>query len=254
MEWTIGEVARMSGTTSRALRHYDSIGLVSPSRTGHNGLRYYDQVALMRLQRVLLLRELGLSLARISAALDGDVDNVEAMRTHVRQLRAEGQRIAKQVAAVEYTITTLEQGGTLMAEDMFEGFDHTQYRDEVEQRWGADAYAKSNDWWRGIGPDGRARWQAEAEQLGADWIAAAADPNVSCDSPLAQGLAARHVAWLQGVPGTPAAESGGDLNGYVRGLAEMYVADERFAANYGGIEGAQFVRDALLAHMASPHA
>lgn len=141
-----------------------------------------------------------------------------------------------------------------MAEDTLQGFDHTQYRDEVEQRWGADAYAKSNDWWRGIGPDGRARWQAEAEQLGADWIAAAADLNVSCESPLAQGLAARHVAWLQGVPGTPAAESGGDLNGYVRGLAEMYVADERFAANYGGIEGAQFVRDALLAHMASPHA
>ena len=70
------------------------------------------------------------------------------------------------------------------------------------------------------------------------------DAAASCltsDSAAAQELAARHVAWLRGIPGTPAA----DLAGYVRGLGEMYVADERFGANYGGAEGAAFVRDAL---------
>lgn len=128
-------------------------------------------------------------------------------------------------------------------------FEHSQYQAEVERRWGKDAYAKSDDWWRAIGPDGRARWQAEAEQLGADWIAADTSVNVSHDSLLAQELAARHVAWLQGIPGTPAAENDGDLDGYVRGLAEMYVADERFAANYGGQEGAEFVRAALLTYL-----
>ena len=35
-----------------------------------------------------------------------------------------------------------------MAEQMFDGFDHTQYKDEVEERWGKDAYAKSDAWWR----------------------------------------------------------------------------------------------------------
>ena len=44
-------------------------------------------------------------------------------------------------------------------------------------------------------------------------------------------------------------EPGGDTKGYVMGLAEMYVADERFAANYVGFEGASFVRDALMIHV-----
>lgn len=51
------------------------------------------------------------------------------------------------------------------------------------------------------------------------------------------------------MPGTPAA-NGGDIAHYVRGLAEMYVADERFAANYDGLAGAQFVRDALVNYLA----
>ena len=38
----------------------------------------------------------------------------------------------------------------MMAENMFDGFDHTQYREEVEDRWGKDAYARGDAWWRGI--------------------------------------------------------------------------------------------------------
>mgnify|MGYP002847745743 CR=1 FL=1 len=46
------------------------------------------------------------------------------------------------------------------------------------------------------------------------------------------------------VPPAPAGD-GGDVRAYVRGLGDMYVADPRFAANYGGVDGATFVRDAL---------
>ncbi|HJB63588.1 MAG TPA: TipAS antibiotic-recognition domain-containing protein, partial [Candidatus Microbacterium pullistercoris] len=56
----------------------------------------------------------------------------------------------------------------------------------------------------------------------------------------------RHVAWLRGMPGTPA-EDPAEVVGYVRGLGDMYVADPRFGKNYGGPEGAAFVRDALHA-------
>ncbi len=42
MDWSIQEIAKIAGTTSRTLRHYDDIGLLNPSRTGHNGYRYYD--------------------------------------------------------------------------------------------------------------------------------------------------------------------------------------------------------------------
>ena len=62
-------------------------------------------------------------------------------------------------------------------------------------------------------------------------------------------MAQRHVEWLGSTPGTPAYHAGSEKDGtlasYLRGLGELYVADERFAANYGGNEVASFVRDAL---------
>ena len=43
MDRSIQDIARLAGTTSRTLRHYDDIGLLHPSRIGHNGYRYYDE-------------------------------------------------------------------------------------------------------------------------------------------------------------------------------------------------------------------
>ncbi len=68
-DWSIQEIARLAGTTSRTLRHYDDIGLLPPSRIAANGYRHYDAAALVRLQRILLLRELGLGLPQIGEVL-----------------------------------------------------------------------------------------------------------------------------------------------------------------------------------------
>jgi MerR family transcriptional regulator, thiopeptide resistance regulator len=244
MERSIQDVARLAGTTSRALRHYDSLGLVVPSRVATNGYRYYDERALVRLQRVLLLRQLGLGLPAIGAVLDGETDAVAALRGHLARLGDEADRIARQQRSVERTIGALERGEEIMAETMFDGFDHTQHREEVEERWGADTYAAGDRWWRAKSPAERAEWQAALARLNAEWREAAlrgADPA----GEEAQQLARRQAEWLAEVPGTP---RGDDLAAYLRGLGEMYVADERFAAHYGGQAGAAFVRDALAVY------
>ena len=246
-DWTIQDVARMAGTTSRTLRHYDDIGLLKPSRVGGNGYRYYDDAALLQLQRILLLRELGLGLPAIAEVFQRQTDPVEALVRHLDWLRQEQERLSRQIRSVRQTIQTVREGGELMAENMFDGFDHTQYKEEVEERWGKDAYAKSDAWWRGMDAGAKREWKARSEQLGRDWLAAAGTGEPA-DGAEAQELAARHVAWLRSIPGTPAAEQGGDIKGYVTGLADMYVADPRFAANYGGEAGASFVRDALHAY------
>ena len=125
MEASIQEVARLTGTTSRTLRHYDAIGLLEPSRVGDNGYRWYDDRALVRLQRILLLRGLGLGLPDIGRVLDREQDETAALRAHLDWLRSEQRRLERQAASVERTITARENGGPLMAEDMFDGFDHT---------------------------------------------------------------------------------------------------------------------------------
>lgn len=244
MEWSIQQIAKLAGTTSRTLRHYDQIGLLPATRTGANGYRYYDASALVRLQRILLLRELGLGLPQIGDVLAREADEVRALERHRDWLEQEKERITRQIAAVENTIRARQKGDELMAEQMFDGFDHTQYKEEVEQRWGAEAYAAGNRWWRGMSAEERTAWQERTAQLGRDWIDAA-ERGIDPASDEAQQLARRHVEWLTAVPGTPAATPGGDVKGYVTGLGEMYVADPRFAANYGGEKGAAFVRDAL---------
>ena len=244
LDWSIQDVARLAGTTSRTLRHYDDIGLLKPSRVGSNGYRYYDGAALLQLQRILLLRELGLGLPAIAEVFHQQTDAVKALSRHLEWLAQEQERLSRQMASVRQTIETVKGGGDMAAEKMFDGFDHTQYKEEVEERWGKDAYAKSDAWWRGMGATEQREWKSRAEELGNSWIAAAGS-GAAPDSAEAQDLARRHVAWLSSIPGTPASGRGGDLKGYVTGLADMYVADARFAANYGGQAGAEFVRDAL---------
>ncbi|MCW2289440.1 DNA-binding transcriptional MerR regulator [Leucobacter luti] len=269
MERSIQEVARAAGTTSRTLRHYDRVGLVQPSRIGSNGYRYYDDRAVVRLQRVLLLRTLGLGLdtigevlrAQDAQATTGDhpaAAEARILSAHLELLHKETERIAAQIGAVERTIAALQREsarpqhhGTkedLMSENIFEGFDHAQYRDEVVDRWGENAAAKSDRWWSSLADTEKHDWMARVQQLNSDW-AAAASRGVAPESAAAQELARRHIEWLRSVPGTPASSPDGDLAGYVRGLAEMYVADERFAANYGGRAGAMLVREALRGYL-----
>ncbi|PRB02107.1 TipAS antibiotic-recognition domain-containing protein [Microbacterium sp. MYb64] len=284
-DWSIQEIARLTGTTSRTLRHYDDIGLLPPTRVAANGYRHYDQGALLRLQRILLLRELGLGLPAIAEVVGapgavrspgpvaeppeaaaapgadrkaGASIEAAALEKHLALLRAEQTRLARQIASVENTITTLREGGALMPDDMFDGFDHTQYKDEVESRWGTKAYADSDRWWRGLGAEGQNAWKAVVADLNRSWIALA-EAGTDPASPEAQDVARRHVDWLTGIPGTPAYGAAGDRKAYVIGLGEMYVADPRFGANYAtdadraaaagsgtaGTVGAEFVRDAL---------
>lgn len=126
-------------------------------------------------------------------------------------------------------------------------FDHVGHRAEVEERWGADAYASGDRWWRAMDQDERDAWRQQSATLIADWVAAA-QQGLAPDGEVAQALAERQSRWLASIPGTPGAGTGAADPDYLLGLGEMYVADERFAANYGGAEGAAFVRDALRAY------
>ena len=134
-----------------------------------------------------------------------------------------------------------------MAEQMFDGFDHTQYREEVEQRWGREAYAESDQWWRSLDEAQKRGFQAEHAALQDAWDAAQRS-GLAPDSAEAQEIARRHAGWI--AAGSRQAQPNPQM---LTGLAEMYVADERFAANYTRefASGAQYVRDALCAYARS---
>ena len=133
MSWSIQQVARMSGVTARTLRYYDEIGLLRPASIGTNGYRYYAHGQLLRLQQILLLRELDMDLTTIAAVVNGQHDQVEALRVHHDRLVAEGRRLDRLAGTVAATIAHLEKGTDMAAEELFDGFRFTRETiDELE--------------------------------------------------------------------------------------------------------------------------
>jgi DNA-binding transcriptional MerR regulator/effector-binding domain-containing protein len=74
----IGEFSKIAQVSGRLLRYYDELGLLSPVFTDHQtGYRYYSAQQIPRLNRILVLKELGLSLEQIARLLEQDTSTEE---------------------------------------------------------------------------------------------------------------------------------------------------------------------------------
>jgi DNA-binding transcriptional MerR regulator len=87
--FTVSQIARRTGITVRTLHHYEAQGLLVPERRSDKGYRLYGRDQLIRLQHIVSLKALGLSLAEIRACLDADAPSLaEALVRQVDCLRA----------------------------------------------------------------------------------------------------------------------------------------------------------------------
>lgn len=221
--WPISEVARMAGVSSRTLRHYEHRGLLPPAFTGPNGYRFYRMEELLRLQRILLLRSLGLGLDSIGSVLAGQIDEAEALAVHHRWLQEESRRLAQMAATVRATLDTLAKGGTLNAQELFRGFEENPYEDEARQRWGDARVESSKDKLNALGRDGQQELLREARAVNAE-LAACLRAGLAPSDPRVGAAVARHYRWVC-AGWTP------DRAAY-KGLGELYVQDSRFTAFY----------------------
>lgn len=150
MMFTVKQLADLAGVTNRTLHYYDEIGLLQPSSYGDNGYRYYGEQALYRLQQILFYRELDLSLTEIKTILDRpDFDLLEALQGHRRALTARAQRIQRLIQTVDKTIQHLQGEIEMDKLEFYEGFDEEkqkEYEQQVRERWGDEALAKTKDW------------------------------------------------------------------------------------------------------------
>ncbi len=238
-EWSIRDVARVTGLTSRALRHYAQIGLLRPSRVAANGHRFYGPTELVRLYRIVSLRALGLPLTAIAGALADDTSLADAIAAHLVLLEERRDRTDRQIADVRRTLDAVREGVTMEIDEVFAGVDHGQYEAEVRERWGDDAWERSTARRARMGPAERARDDATSLAVNAA-LRAAAQSGVDPSSPAFQALVGDHHAWVsdQWAGRRPDAVS-------YAALADMYVADPRFAATYGGPENAEIIRRAI---------
>src|SRR5262245_15393079 len=118
----IGEFAQIAQVSCRQLRHYDQLGLLRPSHTDRqSGYRYYSIRELPRLNRILALKELGLTLEQIGPLLENEISPQElramlAMkRAQVEQsLRAEETRLRH----IESRIAQIDRQGRIEGYDV----------------------------------------------------------------------------------------------------------------------------------------
>ena len=235
--YTVHEVSEMSGVSVRTLHHYDAIDLLKPAEVTPAGYRLYDGTCLRRLQSILFFRELQFSLKEIREILDSpDYDPQEALAQQIKLLELQRDRLE---CIIKQAKNMKEKGVGSMGFDVFDQTKIEAYKQEAKEKWGGTAAYK------------------ESEQK-------AAGRGAAQESDIAEGLMNifREFGELRG--STPESEEAQEkvaqLQQYItdhyytctkeilKGLGQMYVADERFRNNIdkaGGEGTAEFTAKAI---------
>lgn len=136
---TVNEVSKITGVSIRTLHYYDSIGLLSPSSVTDAGYRLYDDDALLRLQNILLFRELKFALKEISEILNSpDFDRNMALEQQIKLLEMQKEHIANLITFARGIKLT---GVNNMNFSAFDKSKMDEYSAQAKAMWGkTDAY------------------------------------------------------------------------------------------------------------------
>jgi DNA-binding transcriptional MerR regulator len=226
--WKVGELARRTGLTVRALHHYDEIGLLSPSHRTGAGHRLYSVDDLARLQQILSLRQLGFSLEEIRNCLGRpEFSPQRVLELHLSRLREQidtQQRLCRRLEGLARGLNSAEGVSaeeffqTMEMMIMYEKYFTPEQQDAIEARG------------RALGPEKIQAVEAEWPELIAR-VRAEMDRGTDPASEPVQQLARR---WMELV----AEFTGGDP-GIQKSLNTMY-RQEPAVQNKAGIDPAMF--------------
>ena len=238
--FTVKQLSKLAGITPRTLHYYDEIGLLKPSRVGDNGYRYYADDALLRLQQILLYRELDLPLENIRdilASRDFDVQGALASpRAALRQRIAHLERL---IQTVDHTLAHLRGEIAMSEKQLFEPFNEEQqaeYEKEAMQMYDPETVKASYKKWRNYTTADKQRIGEEGNAVYRDLLAAMPKGAASPEVQACIERWRRHMDYFW----TPNLEQ-------LLGLADLYNDDPRFRANYDKIDPrlAPFMREAV---------
>lgn len=246
MEYTVQKLAQMAGVSSRTLRYYDEIGILKPARTNSSGYRIYGQQEVDRLQQILFYRELGISLDQIKEIISAPAfDAADALKEHREKLLEKRKQLDLLITNVEKTIASAEGRTTMSDKEKFEGFkkkmiedNEEQYGKEIREKYDDETVDKSNAKLMNMTQEEHEAVTKLAEEVNTALAEAMQTGDPAGE--LAQKAADLHKQWITFYWSEYSKEAHA-------GLAEMYVADERFKAYYDKIRpgAAEFLRDAI---------
>lgn len=117
-EWKVGELAQLTGLTVRTLRFYDQTGLFTPSGQTLSGHRLYNEADLSRLQQILSLKELGLSLEEIRSVLGGgQISALEIVNLQMDRIKRQIKRQQALLEQLQHVSKSMQGKAPLAVED-----------------------------------------------------------------------------------------------------------------------------------------
>lgn len=251
-ELTVKQLAAISGVTVRTLHHYDEIGLLSPAHIGANGYRYYGRAEMLRLQRILFHRELGVPLGEIAGLLELEgADQVGVLLRHREKLAAGRERFRILIETIDRTVADIKGDTPMPNADLYKGFSaekQAAYEAWLIERYGdpmKDDIARSQ---KARAKMSEAEQQAVMEQLRdietalAEGMRRGIDPTAEPVDRLVQ----RHRAWVAAAWDKPCPP------GAYLGLADLYRSHPDFVKRYETIAlgFTDFLVTAMKAHAA----
>lgn len=248
--YTVKQVARLSGVSVRALHHYDEIGLLKPARIGANRYRYYGEEELLRLQQILIHRELDIPLAEIAAILDApEFDRLATLRVQREKLEQEAKRYAELVRTIDRTIARLKGDRAMKDAELYKGISpekQAEYEQWLVDRYGGDMAQSIETSRKKVGALSKAemdRIMAELKEL-EQGLAEGLRRGVPRASSSLDPLLARHRAWVGTMWDKPCPPEA------YAGLADLYLSHPDFIARYESIEPgfAEYLAGAMKAH------
>ncbi|MEQ8934321.1 MAG: MerR family transcriptional regulator [Amphiplicatus sp.] len=247
---TVGDLAKAAGVSVRTLRHYDEIGLLSPAFVGDNGYRYYGRDEFLRLQQIMLHREMRIPLKEIGSLLERQgADYAALLACHRDRLAAEAKRYRQLVKTIDRTIADLESESEMKTKDLYKGFSREkqeEYEGWLIETYGGDMRQRIDDSkkaYEAASPEKRAGLMRELETIETE-LAAAMKRGTPADSSALDPLLARHLEWVGAMWARPCPRDA------YAGLADLYLSHPDFRARYEAIaEGfSEWLPAAMKAH------
>lgn len=229
---TVKQVAKISGVSVRALHHYDEIGLLKPASVGRNRYRYYGQDELLRLQQILLHRELDIPLNDIGAILDDPgFDQLEALRQQRDRLASEAKRYARLVQTIDRTIASLSGAQAMRNMDLYKGISpqkQAEYEAWLVERHGGDMPERittSRKKYNSLSEAERRALMDELSEVELAW-ADAMKNGIPAHSRSLDPLLKRHRAWVAAMWDKPCPPEA------YAGLADLHLSHPDFVGRY----------------------
>jgi len=223
-QYTVKQLAKLSGVTVRALHHYDEIGLLKPSHRTDAGYRLYEEKDLMRLQQILIYREMDFALEDVKQILDDpDFDLAASLHDQKQYLLQQQERYQQLIKTIDKTLSKITGDELVTDAELYEGIspeDRERWDREAKEQYG-DMYEMSQ---KKVRQMTKSQWAAVKElaaEVNRGMIALQGrDPT----DPEVQAVIAKHHAWIETFYPCSAE--------IYRGLSNLYVEHPEFRAHY----------------------